>query len=72
MQRLEKIKKAADKAGLGKDFEKALGKNKETIFIRMDRKRFDKLKGFVASHPKLAPHMDDCDCDPNDPFCICI
>jgi hypothetical protein len=71
MHRLEKIAKAADKAGIGKDFKKALGKNKETVFVKMDRARFHKLKNFVALHPTLT-HLDDCDCDPNDPFCICL
>ena len=71
MHRLVKIAKAADKAGVGKAFKKVLGKNKETVFVKMDRDRFQKLKGFVALHPNLARHLDDCDCDENDPFCVC-
>ena len=64
MHRLEKMAKAADKAGVGDAFKKTLGKNKETVFVKMDRDRFQKLKDF-------GPHLDDCDCDENDPFCVC-
>ena len=73
---LEKLKKAAHKAGLAKDFKSAVGKTKKAVFVQIDRKNFDKLKG-LAKHEKLAAHpaaasISNCDCDPSDPFCICI
>jgi hypothetical protein len=71
MHRLAKIARVADKAGVGKELKKTLGKNKETVFVQMDRDRFQNLKSFVAPHPSLAKHLDDCDCDENDPFCVC-
>lgn len=73
---LENLKKAAHKAGLAKDFKSAVGKTKKTVFVQIDRKNFDKLKT-LAGHAKLAAHpaaasVSNCDCDPTDPFCICI
>lgn len=63
--------KAADKADVPEGLRRALGKTKETVFIKMSWSRFQKLKEFVADHPSLAKHLDDCDCDENDPFCVC-
>lgn len=69
--RLEKIAKAADKADVGDDLQKVLGKTTETVFVKMGHSKFKKLKTFIAQHPTLAKHLDDCDCDENDPFCVC-
>lgn len=69
--RLLKIAKAADKADVAEGLRKALGKPKETVFVKMSHSRFQKLKTFVSQHPSLAKHLDDCDCDENDPFCVC-
>lgn len=70
VHRLKKIKKAAAKAGVGKDFKKALSNNKKTVVVQMDRNKFHQLKGLVEKHG--LPHLDDCDCKPGDPFCICM
>jgi hypothetical protein len=71
VHRLEKIKKAAAKAGVGKDFRNVLSKNKKTVVVQMDRNKFHELKGLIAKHG-LAPHLEDCDCKKGDPFCICM
>lgn len=73
---LEKLQKAARKAGLAKDFKDAVGKTKKAVFVQIDHKNFGKLKKLVQ-HEKLAAHptaksLSDCDCDPQDPFCFCI
>lgn len=73
---LEKFKKAARSAGLAKDFKRAVGKTKKAVFVAVERKNFAKLKK-LAAHSELAGHssaksLSDCDCDPTDPFCICI
>jgi len=70
---LEGLKKAAQKAGLAKDFKSAVGKTKTAVFVQVNRKNFDKLKE-LAGHADLAqPHpLSNCDCDPNDPFCFCM
>jgi hypothetical protein len=67
-QRLAKIAKVAHKAGVRDGFNKTLGKSKEIVFVRMSRSKLQKLKDL---HPKIAKHLDDCDCDENDPFCVC-
>lgn len=73
---LAKFKKAAHSAGLAKDFKRAAGKTKKVVFVAVKRKNFDKLKE-LAGHHDLAAHpsarsLSACDCDPTDPFCICI
>lgn len=70
VDRLEQIKKAATEAGVAKHFKKALSKNKKTVVVQMDRSKFHQLKGLAEKHG--LPHLDDCDCKPNDPFCICM
>jgi hypothetical protein len=67
----DKLAKKADKADVAEGLRKVLGKPKETVFLKMSHSKFQKLKSFVAQHPSLAKHMDDCDCDENDPFCVC-
>jgi|SRR5882672_5524510 len=77
MRSLERVEKAAHKAGLGTHFKRALGRTKKTVFVQIDRKNFHDLKDLIKSSPKLAGHphagpVSDCDCDPQDPFCFCI
>lgn len=72
---LEKLEKAARKAGLSKRFKSAVGKTRKTVFVHVDRENFDKLKELVQ-HEKLAAHptaqsLSNCDCDPDDIFCFC-
>ena len=71
-KRLEKLKTAAHRAGVAKDFRQALGKTKKKVFVQIERKKFKELKKLAAKHAHLDTHLSDCDCDPNDPFCICL
>ena len=77
MRSLERVEKAAHKAGLGTHFKRALGKTNKTVFVQIDRKNFHNLRNLIKRSPELAGHphvgpVSDCDCDPQDPFCFCI
>jgi hypothetical protein len=68
-----RIMKTVHEAGLESEFNDALGHDDK--FVQMPRKSLQKIKAFVASKPELAPfakEMGECDCPPNDPYCIYI
>jgi hypothetical protein len=67
------IVKAVSRAGLESEFNKALKHDEK--FVRIPRKSLAKIKKFVASKPKLGAlhrQMQQCDCPPDDPYCIYI
>jgi hypothetical protein len=67
------IIKKVHEAGLESAFNKAL--EHDDKFVKVQRKSLRKIKEFVASKPELAGvarEMEECDCLPNDPYCIYI
>jgi hypothetical protein len=70
LDRLQKLTNAVAKAGVEKDFEKVLSKNKTAVVVQIDRDKFHELKGLIEKHG--LSHLDDCDCKHGDPFCICM
>jgi hypothetical protein len=70
---ITKIMKKIHEAGLESEFDKAMGHDDK--FVKVQRKSLTKIKEFVASRPELtdvATEMKNCDCPPNDPYCIYI
>ena len=55
------------------EFNEAVGDDHQ--FVQVQRKSLQKIKKFVASKPELSSlhtEMLECDCPPNDPYCIYI
>jgi hypothetical protein len=70
---MTKIVKAISDAGLESEFNEAVGHDDK--FVKVQRKSLRNIKEFVASKPELtdlAREMNECDCPPNDPYCIYI
>jgi hypothetical protein len=70
---IAKIMQKVQEAGLGSEFDKAMGPDHS--FVKVQRKSLQKIKAFAASKPQLAPlaeEMGKCDCPPDDPGCIYI
>jgi hypothetical protein len=70
---MTRIVKAITDAGLESEFNEAVGHDDK--FVKVQRKSLQNIKAFVASRPQLAhlaTEMGDCDCPPNDPYCIYI
>jgi len=70
---MTRIVKAVSEAGLESEFNRAIGHDDK--FVRVQRKSLKNIKGFVASKPELADlarEMRQCDCPPDDPYCIYI
>jgi hypothetical protein len=70
---ITKIMTRVRRAGLESEFNKAVGGDHQ--FVQAQRESLQKIKNFVASKPKLAglhTEMQECDCAPDDPYCIYI
>jgi hypothetical protein len=72
---MAKVVKMVHEAGLGSELNEVLGKKNKDLVVKVDRKRFKKLKNFVASRRELAKHpvaKELSECDSDDPFSICF
>lgn len=68
---IARIVDAVNKAGLADEFNADVG-NAGT-FVKVHRAGMAKIKAFVESKPQLAGlanEMSQCDCPPDDPYCI--
>jgi hypothetical protein len=70
---IRKIMGKVRSAGLESEFNKNMGDDHQ--FVQIHRSTLQKIKKFAASRPELADlhqEMDECDCPPDDPYCIWI
>jgi hypothetical protein len=70
---MTKIVRAVKEAGLESDFNEAI--EHDDKFVKMRRKSLESIRDFVESKPGLADlarEMRQCDCPPDDPYCIYI
>jgi hypothetical protein len=75
MYGMAKFLKAVHSTGHEPAFNAHLTKKADTT-VRLNSDTLDRIKSFIKSKPDLAAHpaaqaMADCDCDPDDPYCIC-
>lgn len=76
MYGMAKFLKAVHSTGHEPAFNAHLTKKADTT-VRLNSDTLDRIKSFIKSKPDLAAHpaaqaMSDCDCDPDDPYCICF
>jgi hypothetical protein len=70
---IRKIMGKVRSAGLESEFNEAVRDDHQ--FVQVQRKSLQKIKNFVASRPQLRglhAEMQECDCPPDDPYCIYI
>jgi hypothetical protein len=73
MHGLTNIVNRVREAGLESEFNKKLAKDDK--FVSVQRKSLATIKNFVESKPQLADlasEMNNCDCPPDDHYCIYI